>query len=88
MDMFACELSFPFVYGPLPTSGPLVSDKIASEGGEFSRHFTMTERIDPRLRCENFSRELDELNLFPEQFEREFPQPFIRTKWNFQPASY
>lgn len=69
MDMFASSLSIPGRNTSLPTSGARVCDKIASQGGEFSRHLTTTEHIDPKLRCKNFPYEIDELNMFPEQFE-------------------
>lgn len=70
MDLFASDLSFPYRYGTTPKSGALVRDKIASEGGEFSRHITITEHIHPLMRCKHFTYELEELAIFPEQFER------------------
>lgn len=70
LDMFANDLSFPDRLWWRPRSGALVRDKIASEGGEFSRDLTTTEYLHPYRQCEHFAWELAQLYLFPEQFER------------------
>lgn len=70
MDMFASDLSFKDGYIGCPASGPLVRDKIADAGGEFSRHLDSVDRIHSHYQCREFAREVDELALFPEQFER------------------
>lgn len=70
MDMFAFDLSFTARYGICAMSGALIRDKIVSEGGEFSRDISITEHIHPSIQCEYFASEIDELNVFPEQFER------------------
>ncbi|KAL1869622.1 hypothetical protein Daus18300_005476 [Diaporthe australafricana] len=69
MDMYASDLSFAETHIGCPTSGALVRDKIASVGGEFSRHLTHMDHIHPLYECRRFAQELDELALFPEQFE-------------------
>lgn len=72
MDMFASDISFPPANTLLgyPASGALVRDKIAAAGGEFSRNVNTMERMHSRYQCRQFARELDELTLFPELFER------------------
>lgn len=72
MDMFASGLSFPppARFYCCPASGALVRDKIAAAGGEFSRNLNTMKYIAPHCRCREFERELDELTLFPELFDR------------------
>lgn len=70
MDIFAGELSFTNTHFGCPASAALVCDKIASGGGEFSRHLISYAPLHDYYHCENFRRELGELNMFPEQFER------------------
>lgn len=70
MDIFASELSFPLTHFGCPASGAIVRDKIAAAGGEFSRPASSYEYLAPHFVCGNFEKELDELALFPEQFDR------------------
>lgn len=67
MDMFANELSSRQFRRP--ASADTVLDKIASEGGEFSRHLTGVEGLHPVFQCMSFADEVYKLNVFPEQFE-------------------
>ena len=74
MDIFASDFSLTDTHHDCPASGALVKDKIASSGGEFSHPLKTLERIHPPYMCGYFAREIDELALFPEQFERRLSQ--------------
>lgn len=73
MDIFASQLSFPLTHFGCPASGAIVRNKIAAVGGEFSRPAASYSTLHSHFVCKNFEKELVELTLFPEQFDRKCP---------------